>query len=134
MLDAYVGVSQARNTALQLAKQRIPTPEKIRALLDTGASCTCIDPSVLKALGIPPTGNVLLNTPSTGSEPHTANVYDVSLAIPGATSPPLFLHTIAIAETELLAKQGFHALIGRDVLENCVFHYNGPVKILTVSY
>lgn len=75
-----------------------------------------------------------MNTPSTGSTPHVANVYDVSIVIPGATPPAFTLGNIAIAEANLFNSQGFHALIGRDILESCVVHYNGGLKLVTVSY
>jgi len=133
-MDAFVSVSHARQTALQTAGQPIPKPQTVRALLDTGASVTCLDSTILTNLNIPPTGTTLMNTPTTGSTPATVNVYDVSILIPGATPPPLFLHTIAVAESQLFQSQGFHALIGRDILGACVFHYNGPLNLLTVSY
>lgn len=134
LIDAYIGVSQARSTALQVAKQPIPNPQKIRALIDTGASHTCLDPSVLVALGIPPTGTTTIITPSTGNAPHTVDVYDISILIPAATPPPHVLNTVAVAGCELIQAQGFHALIGRDILARWVMHYNGPIGLLTVSY
>lgn len=134
LFDAWVGVSQARQDALKSANQPIPPLEKVRALLDTGASCTCIDPSVLTALGISPTGTTQMNTPSTGDKPQDVNTYDVSIYIVGATPPPLSLRTVAVAETLLLKQQGFHALIGRDILEAFVIHYNGPLKYITLSF
>lgn len=134
LLDAYINVSQARATALQVAHQTIPGAQKIRALLDTGASHTCVDPSVLVALGIPPHGTVPILTPSTGNTPHDADVYDVSILIPAATPPPHVLPTVAVAGCHLLQAQGYHALIGRDILQHWVVHYNGPAGILTVSY
>ena len=134
LLDAIVGVSQARLAALTAASQPMPSAQRVRALLDTGASCTCVDPSILAALSIPSTGTTLVNSPTTGSSPQTVNVYDVGILIPGATLPPLFLSTVAVAELELLQVQGFHVLIGRDILASCVVHYNGPLKLVTVSY
>ena len=88
----------------------------------------------MAALGVPITGTVLVNTPTTGNTPQVANVYDVGIMIPGATTPPLFLGTIAVAESLLLQSQGFHALIGRDILASCVISYNGPLNLVTVSY
>ena len=134
LLDAYINVSEARGTALQAAGQPIPNPQKIRALLDTGASHTCLDPSVLVALGIPPHDTLPILTPSTGNIPHNAHVYDVSILIPAATPPPHLLPTVAVAGCNLLQAQGFHALIGRDILQRWVVHYNGPMGMLTVSY
>jgi hypothetical protein len=72
IMTAFVGVSGARRAALLAAKQDIPTPVQIRALVDTGASGTCVDPSVLQSLGLTPTGSVQVNTPSTGPTPHNA--------------------------------------------------------------
>lgn len=136
LFNAQVGASEARRTALQAADQAIPAWQNIRALLDTGASHTCLDPSVLTALSIPPHGTIHVLTPSTGSTPHEASIYDVAILIPGATTtdPPHVLPTIAVAGCDLLQAQGYHALIGRDILARWVVHYNGPVGLFTVSY
>src|SRR5947209_20480662 len=119
VLDALVGVSQARRTALLAAGQTVPNVIHIHALVDTGASNTCIDPGVLTGanptgLELTPTGTVSMTTPSTGTTPHVADQYDVSLLVPHPTLNPLILPTIAVASVELLNAQGFHALIGRD--------------------
>lgn len=93
-----------------------------------------MDPSVFQALGLQPTGDALMNTASSGNMPHRVNVYDVAIGIPGATAPPLVFQTVPVAETQLLQQHGYHALIGRDILAACVFHYNGPLRQVTVSY
>ena len=134
ILTAYVGVSHARAIALQTAQQVVPPPQPIRALLDTGATVTCMDPSVMSALGIPSRGTTLLGSSTSGNAPATVNVYDVSIAVPGATPPPHVLGTIAVAESPLLTAYGFHALIGRDILAGWTVYYNGPVNMFTVSY
>ena len=136
LFNAAVCVSEARRTALQAANQPIPNWHSIRALLDTGASHTCLDPSVLTALGIPPHSTIQVLTPSTGNTPHQTEVYDVAILIPGATQtdPPHILPTIAVAGCDLLQAQGYHALIGRDILSRWVVHYNGPAGLFTVSY
>jgi hypothetical protein len=64
----------------------------------------------------------------------TVNVYDVSIWIPGAIPPPFFLGTVAVAESQLLQSQGFHILLGRDILAYCMVHYSGPLNLVTVSY
>src|SRR6266446_1508046 len=84
VLNAYIGVSLARAEALTKANQAVPNPVGIRALVDTGASCTCVDPVVFLSLGLTPTGSIAMFTPSTGANPHQADQYDVSLAIPPA--------------------------------------------------
>jgi hypothetical protein len=131
LLSAVVGVSEAREEALRQMGQPVPPLVPIRALIDTGASCTCLDPSVLATLKLSPTGSVSVNTPSTGLTPHTADQYDIGLAIPNGI--PLILRTIPVVASELLP-QGFHALLGRDILEQCLFVYNGKDGFFTLAF
>jgi hypothetical protein len=136
VLLAMVGVSAPRAAALVAAKQAVPQGVTIRALVDTGASNTCIETSVLKALGLTPRGQIPCHTPSTGAAPAQKDVYDVGLAIfaGDASQPPLAFPTLAVMDTELFAAQGIHALIGRDVLAMCVLHYNGVLRQFTLAY
>jgi hypothetical protein len=135
ILNAGVLVSEPRAAALKAAGQAIPQMVPIRALVDTGAGCTCVDPTVLSSLRLTPTGNVPINTPSTGATPHSADQFDVALFIPGPpNSIPLNFQTIPVVAAELLATQGFHALIGRDILDNCVLIYNGGMRQFTLAF
>jgi hypothetical protein len=120
--------------ALTLAGQAPPAPQTGRGLIDTGASCTCIDPMIFAALGIQPTGIVPMLTPSTGATPQNAETYDVGIFIPNGQEPALIIPTLAVSASELYAGQGFHALIGRDILERCVLIYNGKLPYVTLSY
>jgi hypothetical protein len=132
LLDFRIGVSQARAQALQQSGLPIPQPLQIRGLVDTGASCSCVDPSALQGLGLTPTGQSPMLTPSTGTQPHYANVYDVSLIL---VHPALQLTmgNVAVAESELMV-QGIQALIGRDVLKNCLLVYDGALGVFTLSF
>jgi hypothetical protein len=134
LCDAFVGVSQARHDALTTVGQPIPPVVRMRALIDTGASCTCVDPSVLKRLAITPTGSIPVSSPTTGATPHTKDQYDISLLIPHPKGQSLTYETIPVVEVELLQAQGFHALIGRDVLKDCVLVYHGDAGFYSLSY
>lgn len=135
LVDALVLPSAARQDALKAAGEVLPAPVTIRALIDTGASNTCIDPSVLGTLGLTPTGQVLCSTPSSGATPHQADQYDIALVIPAGTNqPPLVRATLPVMESHLLQSQGFHALIGRDVLEGCILTYNGATRLFMLAY
>jgi len=136
ILTAFIGVSEARSSALTAAQQEVPPPQQIRALVDTGASGTCIDPTILQALGLTPTGNTTVNTPTTGRQSQQVDTYDVSLFVPGAqaTDSPLVIPTLQVIAAELLTQQGFHALIGRDVLGGCILVYNGPLNQFTLAF
>jgi hypothetical protein len=135
MINLVVTVSAARRAALQAANAPIPNAQSIRGLVDTGASHTCIDRSVFQALQLQPTGSVPMHTPSTAGVPMAADTYDVGIFIPcGPTTVPYARANMQVSAADLLDAQGFHALIGRDVLAHCVMMYNGTMQIFTVAY
>jgi hypothetical protein len=138
VVNAYVGVSLARFAALTAEGQDPPPPILIRALIDTGASCTCVEPSVLETLKLTPKGQVPTYTPSTGASPQQCDQYDISLFIPGATAgttPFNGPNLLVIAATrDSLHPQGIQGLIGRDVLEHCLLQYNGTTASFTLAY
>ena len=132
---ALIGVSQARRSALTAARQAIPNTVQVQALVDTGASSTCIDPSVLQQLSLTPTGTALVNTPTTGAQPAPAETYDVSLTIYAvANQPALVQHTVPVLASDLFSAQGIHALIGRDILRGCLLTYDGRSGLFSLAY
>jgi hypothetical protein len=135
VLTVMLGVSLPRADALATAGQPLPNSVPVRALVDTGASCTCVDPGVLDRLALTPTGSTTIHTPSTGAAPHVADQYDVSLIVPGAGShhAPLVVPALPVAAADFAA-QGIDALIGRDVLRDCILIYNGSVGSFTLAF
>jgi hypothetical protein len=132
MVDIVVAVSGPRQSALVAAKQPIPNPLPVRALIDTGASCTAIDVQIVKALGLTPTGTIPGHTPSTGATPHIFNQYDIALAF---ISPTVHVMALALAVIGTdLASQGLQALFGRDLLARCVLAYNGQTGLVSLSF
>lgn len=133
ILDLLIGVSNPRADALKKAGQPVPKAMTVRALIDTGARCTNIDPTILKALSVPSTGTVPCHTPSTKSgQPHIANQFDVSLVL----IHPLLSRTffaIPVIESEL-CHQGFQVLLGRDVLAFCLLTYDGQSQTATLAF
>jgi hypothetical protein len=83
IIRVAVGVSQFRVDALKRANLPVPQWQVGTFLIDTGASGTCIDHALVQPLGIPPTGAVNVQTPSTGNGSHSCYQYDVLLYIPG---------------------------------------------------
>lgn len=104
----------------------------MRGLIDTGASLTAIDPSVLQALNLTPTGTTGVVTPTTGTTPQQLNQYDVQIIIlhPALTYS---FHVLPVIES-VLGFQGFDVLIGRDVLAECLFVYDGRSGIFTLAF
>ena len=131
LIDIAIGISGPRAEALKQAGKPVPHPIRVRGLIDTGASCTCIDPSIVQALQLTPTGVGLQYTPSTGDTPAQANLFDVSFFWVATTyiSYPI----LSVVESTL-ANQGIQVLIGRDALEPCLVVYDGIHQICTISF
>lgn len=132
VLDILIGVSESRADALKRAAQLVPNRISIRALIDTGASCTCIDPTILSQLNLTATGAIPVHTPSTGGTPVLQNQFDVSLSLVHPYRS-LTIPNIAVIESNLII-QGIDALIGRDVLKRCLFVYDGQEKHFTLAF
>ncbi len=135
IINLAIAVSAARRAALQAANVPIPALQWVRGLVDTGASHTCVDPSVFQTLGLQPTGSVPMHTPSTAGVPMAADTYDVGITIPSTpASPPFQRPNMQVSAADLLSSQGFHVLLGRDILAQCVMTYNGSMQLLTIAY
>lgn len=132
MLEIRIGVSVPRAEAMKKDGLEIPPLVLIRGLVDTGASSSAIDPSVIEILGIPPTGTIHVLTPSTGIISHECNQYDVQMII-DHPHIPFRLQAVSVSES-VLSHLGFDALIGRDILKDCLFVYNGHEETFTLAY
>ena len=133
-LNVLLSVSAARLNALQSEGMDVPASVPAIGLVDTGASCTSVDPNVIQALKIPPSGDTKVLTPSTKDGPVPVMQYDVGLQIYAAkTQHPLIVRDLPVIEAPL-AQQGIHALIGRDVLADCILNYNRAEKRYTLAF
>ncbi len=135
LIQVSVGLSKPHTDALIASNQLVPPWVTGTFLIDTGASGTCVDPDLVKPLGLAPSGAVMMQTPSTGATPHQCFQYDVMLYIPPAKPGELghFVEALPVLETHL-RPQGIDGLLGRDVLQSCVFIMNGPLGIATLSF
>ena len=139
IVNAFISVSEARENALKEAELPVPDWVRIRGLIDTGASITCIDPTVLiNSLALSPRGNTSVFTPSTGAKSVSKDLYDIGLWIPpgkeGESEYWFIIRTMAVICTDLREGLGCDALIGRDMLERRLFVYNGGTQQFSLAY
>ena len=97
------------------------------ALIDTGATSTCVDEVVAKQLNLP-----VIDVVSIASASHPdakQNVYPALIEVVGIAIKFNAFRAIGVP----LANQGIHVLIGRDLLQHCVLFYNGMIGSFTLS-
>ena len=124
-----VGVSVAQSIATELLGQgaAVPPPVPGLALIDTGASATCIDEGAAQQLGLP-----VVDVVQVASASHAAtmqNVYPIQISVVGMSITIEAPRAIGAP----LAAQGLLLLIGRDVLQHCTLVYNGLAGEITLA-
>lgn len=136
-------VSLSRPTILSLrqARQAIPQPVIVDALIDTGAESCCVDPSIVAQLGLPLYAFGLSAAPGTAAPPIPAlggatvgTFHTAGLAIVHPAGQPDLVVPNIVVQTLPLVAFGIEAVIGRDVLASCVLVYNGPAGSATLAY
>jgi len=118
-----------------LAKEGTPVPTSKGglALLDTGATMTCVHEPLLTDLGLKPVGVV---TSGTAAGPVQQSVYMVRLIFPvlGWTVDLQVAGVDLTGQTPPLdPPQPIIALLGRNLLTQCVLIWNGPGGFWTIA-
>jgi len=134
LIDAFVGISEPKFKALTSAKQPIPPPVIVKALVDTGASHSAVDPTILKGLQLTPRRIAKTITPSTGATPHKCYTYDVSIHVPMGTATSLFSKMAWEVSGLDLKHQGFDMLLGRDILTSGILVYDGKARTFALAF
>ena len=136
VLNVLIHIPAALAKMIAAAGGTIPAPEAGLALLDTGASATCVHEPVLQRLGLNPIGTVMSGT-AAGQVPH--NIYPARIEFPGEAIDRDFN---AVAGVDLSGQAvslttGLHsiiALIGRDVMADWILTYNGVGGFISISF
>ncbi|HXT36113.1 MAG TPA: hypothetical protein VN837_11080 [Chloroflexota bacterium] len=116
VLQVTVGVSTLISTNLSQQGIAVPAPIAGWALIDTGASGSCIDDMTAQQLSLP-----VIDVVQMASASHAAtqqNVYPAVLEVVGAS----IRIEVPRAMGATLQSQGLIALIGRDLLQQCTLH------------
>jgi len=105
----------------------VPEPVTGWALIDTGASNTCIDDKAAQSMKLPVI-DVGLMTSASHAQTKT-NIYPIQIEI---TSFKLRFQSPRTMGAEL-GPQGLILLLGRDLLAHCLLVYNGLTGQITLA-
>src|SRR5713226_7279540 len=125
ILQISVSIPQA--LAALYTNQQIPIPSPVTglALIDTGATKSCVHAPIMSNLGVNPIGVVTTGTPA-GQVPQ--NLYPAHFTFPATGFNIDFTSVIGADLTgQIILSQQLIALIGRDVLSLGTFIYNGSM-------
>jgi hypothetical protein len=128
MVVVLIGVSGNRRRRLESVGLPVPPPVTLRAQIDTGSSITGMM-GVFTALEIPWFKHGAVRTPSTTPDkPHECAFYNVCLSIVSGLKQHTFESVEVIACDDFHHEEEVQGIIGRDVLDHCVFQYFGPTQ------
>ena len=96
------------------------------ALIDTGASCTCVDQSAANRAGLTVIDRGTISSASHSAHSVPVFACEIEAAVLGQICLPR-----AMGAT--LENQGLLAVIGRDALRSTILIYNGPNGSFSIS-
>jgi hypothetical protein len=132
MVPVRIGIAKPLKEHLAQAGKPIPNDQDVEALIDTGATVTMIDLGMAKMLGLQPVRAIPL---ATAGGSYRAPVFEISLGFlyPPQPEPRVWLEATPAAGGPL-AGSNYLCLIGRDILANSVFVYDGVGANITLSF
>jgi len=126
IIEVTVLPSKAVVQFLKNSNGKVPR-ESVSALIDTGASNSCITSKIARNLILNPTDRKEVSTPAGKSK---RLFYDVGIILPG-----LFPDSMEVQAIEVkLIKVPYQVLLGRDILNYCTLFYNGLTNQFTLHY
>ncbi len=127
VVQVTIRVAQQIATQVLQSGGTLPPPVSGLALIDTGASTTCVDDAAAQKLQLPVIDVVKIASASHAETEQ--NVYPIQIEVMGL---PITINAPRAVGTPL-EPQGILVLLGRDVLQHTVLVYNGPAGSLSLS-
>jgi len=93
----------------------------MRALIDTGASLTVINPEIAKTCKLKQTGHQMIN--AVGGQAGEYPAYAAALSFPGTELPSL--NATRVVACPIIRQPFFSCLIGRDIMRKWLLTYDG---------
>lgn len=127
VFDVGLTIPRVLSQCLVAGGLAVPPPIKVSAMVDTGADCSLVVPGIMQRLGMHAIDVVPVNTAIACDV--MCSVYCATIIFPNNR----WVETDEIVEAQL-ADQRIQFLIGRDILRECLFIYNGQDEIVTLSF
>ena len=135
VIDVLIGVSQNRRQRLLSVGFALPAEVVLRAQIDTGSYITGLIPAAFDQLGLQPFRVVPVRTPSTTPDkPCYCEMFDVSLTLLSGMTRMDIPSVHVIASADFQREENVQAIIGRDILNCCVFTYAGPHSTFSLAF
>jgi hypothetical protein len=131
IIEVEISPSASAMQAMQTAGIAAPSPIKISALIDTGASQSVIQCGLPQKLALFPVGTQLVNTPSSHNFPCDQYLLRLMFFPTAGLMVPVTFD--AVFTEAPLKGQKIQCLLGRDFLANAVFTYIGPTNTFVLS-
>lgn len=132
ILPVQINISKALHGLLTAKKQPIPKPVEGVALIDTGATKSCVERSILAGLGIKPIGLVKIGTAKGATQ---CQLFPARLFFPTIRLDVSYSSMAGVnLKGQVIQGAPLIALVGRDVLLKCLFIYCGYGGYYTISY
>lgn len=126
VLQIQIGVTLDEMDFASVSGEPVSRPLKIRALIDTGASLTVINPEVANRCRLRQTGFQLLS--AAGSEGRYPS-FSASISFPGSSLRGFDPVPVVACK---LPRQSIACLIGRDLMARWSLEYDGRTGEVTV--
>lgn len=132
ILDVEVNIPQPLMDLLSSQNKPVPTPSPGWALIDTGASRTCVDGTLLSRLGINPIGIVSVGTAGGTVQ---CQLFPARLDFPAIGMRIDFGSVVSVdLQGQTINEKPVIALIGRDVLSRGLLIYAGRGGFFSLAF
>jgi hypothetical protein len=132
VIDLGVWIDRAEAHAMIARGMPVPPAQTVRALIDTGADISAVHPFILTQLAVPSTGTARIRRPSMGQAYQNAPLFDTRLGFGGVRAGVVWVSLSVVGVVP--STPGVLAIVGRDMLRNCLFIYDGFRAELLLTY
>lgn len=133
LVDVELGPSAPYRAALWKRSQPVPPPVRATFLVDTGCDSTTVSEQLMRTLNLPAASTTRVITGTTGPQGHAADVFAVEFTLLPHMAQPRRWSACEVVALPLLS-QATDGLLGRDLLNQLVFTYDGPRQVVTLTY